>query len=281
MDLDKLEQICLVDDAWFETLGGDSHSTPGGGILRHIENGGSILGVAYIGTAGDEEPFFSKVEKTGQVWASGLRQRLGAHILLNELPARGIDVDVLLAGDDAAGMPLAEMFFTVMEYSWMFSFDLQGSGVCLYQYEDKELLKVLLGCGFVNRDDREYAAVDDLWFLGIRGLNFGNGILGEGKYAQALARITDRQLTRFARFYRRMQDTELAYDAAIIDDEELALYEYGANVYDFSSTNQFLDACDLCETILPAEELIRIRMIGDGVFLCPDCAGKAEFRDVA
>lgn len=272
MDLELLEKFCKMGHDEFRDPIGISYT--GDGVLSLIDNNADILGVAYIGEEYPEEVFFSKNKKVGQVWSPVLRQRLGAHILINELPALGVEADILIVSDNSLGSSNADVFFGATEYNWMFSFDLPKTGVALYEYENDHLVAELQSRGFVVRDDPEYAAIEDLWFMGVAGFNFGNGILGEGKFANLLIRLAEKQMHRFVRFYRALAGQMFEYDPADqFDNEVLATNTDDGDIYDFSGPKSFesYDDCSFCDGIFPSEELVFVRGIGDGVWLCNDC----------
>lgn len=281
MDIGRLEETCKMSSDKILDLGLDGVSFTNDGVLYYVTSGSPVLGVAYIGADDEEEAFFSWNEKTGQVWGSSLQRRMGLHILTQELPSVGIAPDILIVGDNSDGVPNTDGYFGAQEYKWMFSFDLQRSGASMYQYHDDSLVAKLLKYGFVYRKDEEYAAIDDLWFLGFVGFNFGNGIIGEGKFSPGLLRITERQVKRFVGFYRAMHDVALAFDVSAGFDEQAWSEHYGpSDPYDFTKVSDDLDSCDLCGGLFPIGELAQLRNIGDGVWLCEACVKTNRFDEL-
>ena len=282
MNIDSLEDTCTMSAEGLYDLDFDGASFTNDGVLYYITNGSPVLGVAYIGADDPEDaPFFSRNDKTRQVWSNRIAKRLGLHILMKELPLVGITPDLLIVGDSAGGVPNTDGYFGAKEYKWMFSFDLPRSGASMYQYHDDALVAELLRYGFVYRKDEGYAAIDDLWFLGFVGFNFGNGILGEGKFAPALLRIAERQIKRFVGFYNAMKDSELEFDVSAGFDEQAWRDHYGpSDPYDFTNISDDLDSCDLCAGLFPVGELTQLRSLGDGVWLCETCIKTNRFDEL-
>ena len=280
MDIKKLEKVCGMPDDEFLSMG---TSLMTDNVLVHMSRGSSVLGIAHVDT--DHKPGqFYHCKETRRLWSPTLDNRLGVHILLNELRVYGVELDILLTSQDDRGYSTASDYFGPDEYNWMVSFNLRGSGVSMHQYHREEMARILLNYSLLARDTDEFPDIAELWFLGILGFDIGNGIVGQGRDTSVLLRVADRQVRRFVRFYREYKDkilpymptpTDVAfYQSAILSREgDHAADDGPVDPYDFTLAQQVeqIDVCDFCGNPHDITELVNIPMIGDGVFLCPEC----------
>jgi len=264
------------------------------GLLIHIPRGSDVLGVAHLDTRFDDKHFF--VEEHGQVWSARLDGRLGVYMLLDLLPSMGIETDVLLTSGSIDEESTADGYFGTQEYKWIYSFDLPRSGVAMYQYESQLAAEALKGQGFSLRSHESYTDLFELWFLGVVGFNFGNGMLhNESIFSSALLRITTAQAKKFAKFYNRYRDTVFLYEPT---DEDLAVYRARMRgMYDHESDDGPADLydglidpydfsvpapqsatwryCESCGNLFHINALTYVAMIGDGMLMCSSCTSKA------
>ena len=281
MDIKKLEEVCKKSVADFLPLGTSLSQEE---ILVHMTTGAKVLGVANIGADPETERFFFYSSATRQVWATDILNRMGTHILLNELPLFGVEIDVLLTSIGPDGSSSALDYFGAEDYNWIFSFSLGRTGIAMYKYYNEVYERMLQDHGLYVRDAVEPSDLEDLWFMGTAGFNFGNGVVGAGKFASALLRVTKRQVKKFVSFYRSSDGLYFPYSP--VSRGEYSPFEHASDdaaeidVYDFSRDRgsfDHLDTCDFCGVLKPVEDLSHVGMIGEGVYLCGDCITKNDF----
>ena len=123
-----------------------NHRTGGPRFYYHQDNGSEILAVAHLDNV--QEVRKTAVTMTGAAVLSsalgGLDDRLGAYVILELLPALGMQFDILLTTDEETCQSTAEMFTPTKQYDWMIEFDRGGSDVVLYDYETPELVKLVV-----------------------------------------------------------------------------------------------------------------------------------------
>ena len=154
---------------------GEVLDTGGRGQLVYIDRGASILGIAHLDSVGWTSHFDElRWRKGWTIFTEGLDDRLGAYILLELLPAMGINCDVLLTEDEESCNSTAQYFVPTKDYNWMFQFDRAGIDVVTYDYEDDELNDRLTNVGFINGWG-SYSDICEMESLGIKGINFGTG----------------------------------------------------------------------------------------------------------
>src|SRR5687767_14937641 len=121
---DLLIKRCNDPIEAFASLG-ESYTTKDG-PLTYIDRGGSVLAVAHLDWVMRRKPMLSK---QGIIQCPQLDDRLGVWVILDVLPAIGVQVDVLLTDSEEVGASTAGYFIPKKDYNWVFSFDRAGMDV--------------------------------------------------------------------------------------------------------------------------------------------------------
>lgn len=163
-----------IDD--FKALG-DVRETADGPVI-HIDNGGSVLGVAHLDWVLWRKPTISKDKHT--VYCPQLDDRLGVWVILDLLPTLyGIKYDILLTDSEEVGKSTAKDFTDCPKaYNWMFQFDRRGTDTVLYRYDSKQNRERLEKCGLTTGSG-SFSDICYLDHLGVSGWNVGTGYYGE------------------------------------------------------------------------------------------------------
>ena len=180
------------------------------GCHGFIDRGGSILAVAHLdispGIQRHQASF--KITKNNVVYSVALDDRLGAYLLCDYLPRLGLNFDVLLTENEELGMSTASDFKTTRDYNWIFEFDRRGNDVVLYEYDDRDLEKLLVKFGF-RVGTGSFSDICYLEDLGVKAMNFGTGYFNEhSTTCHASLKITAQQVDRFAAFFKANEDTK-------------------------------------------------------------------------
>lgn len=142
------------------------------------DNGSKILAVAHLDTvvSHDKRAVKYHTDKDGEliIQSGCLDDRLGAYIILELLPALGIEFDWLLTVGEESGCSTAAGFKPEKDYDWMIEFDRGGCDVVTYQYEDDETVRRVESCG-ATHEDGIFSDISYLEHLGIKGFNWGVG----------------------------------------------------------------------------------------------------------
>lgn len=201
----ELRLTMSVED--FRSLG-DVKETPDGPVI-HIDNGGSVLGVAHLDWVLWRKPSFSKDRH--QVFCPQLDDRLGVWVILDLLPALyGIKYDVLLTDSEEVGKSTAKDFTeSAKPYNWLFQFDRRGTDTVLYEYDSPDNRKRLEACGLTTSTG-SYSDICYLSHLGVSGWNIGTGYYGEHSQAcNAKLKETRENAHKFFRFFEAHKDTRI------------------------------------------------------------------------
>lgn len=178
------------------------------------DNGSDILAIAHLDTVQANRQCTVSDTGAGLLATSGaLDDRLGAYIILELLPALGVNTDILLTTDEEHGQSTAEDFTPPDNkyYNWMFSFDRMGTDVVMYQYETKGLCEMLETCG-AHVGTGIFSCISVLDFLGCSGFNWGCGYQDyHSARSHAWLEDTFRQVARFVKFYRLYGGMMLPY----------------------------------------------------------------------
>lgn len=202
----KLRLTMKVED--FKALG-DVKDTADGPVI-HIDNGGSVLGVAHLDWVLYREPTISKNKH--KVFCPQLDDRLGVWVILDLLPTLyGIKYDVLLTDSEECGRSTAKDFTNPpKDYNWMFQFDRRGSDTVLYRYDSPENRKRLEGFG-LKTGTGTYSDICKLDHLGVSGWNIGTGYFQEHSQAcNADLKITRGNAHKFKDFFLAHKDEKIA-----------------------------------------------------------------------
>jgi hypothetical protein len=174
--LKQLELRLTMDISDFKALG-DVKETADGPVI-HIDNGGSVLGVAHLDWVLFRKPSLSKDKH--RVYCPQLDDRLGVWVILDLLPALyGIKYDVLLTDSEEVGRSTAKDFTAPpKDYNWIFQFDRRGTDTVLYRYDSPENRKRLEACGLTTGSGT-FSDICYLNHLGVSGWNIGTGYHNE------------------------------------------------------------------------------------------------------
>lgn len=178
------------------------------------DNGAPILAVAHLDNVQSDRTATILDTKDGKLVLSGaLDDRLGAYVILELLPKLGIKVDWLLTTNEEVGASTAADFILPAgkSYNWMIEFDRGGTDVVMYQYEDKEMCKLVEASG-ARVGMGSYSDIADLDDLGCVGFNWGVGYYDyHSKRAHAWLEDTFKMVSKFMRFYAANAATHLPY----------------------------------------------------------------------
>ena len=195
------------------------------GELYYQDNGCNVLGVAHLDYVKKSKPRKCKQ----YVMCPQLDDRLGVWILLNRLPAMGINLDILLTDKEEECSTTANCFFPDKQYNWVIEFDRAGDDIVFYQYEDfADYWPIVEGTG-------SFSDISELEQLGVLCANIGIGYYCQHTYdCYADLSITSKQVKNFAKFYHKNKDTRFAY--------VLPKYEsiYSINEESYCSNNEYL-----------------------------------------
>ena len=109
-----------------------------------IDNGADTLAVGHL----DYVKYHKAVMEEGILKCGQLDDRLGVWIILELLPAMGIQSDILLTTNEEKGLSTAGLFdLSVVgkqdhQYNWMYEFDRRGKEVVMYKYEDEATAQI-------------------------------------------------------------------------------------------------------------------------------------------
>ena len=210
-DIQKLRQRCLASEDEFKKEGVTVDGKDGFYIFK--DNGADILAVAHLDTVQDAQHFYILNIGGYQVlFNQALDDRLGAHIILDVLPALGVKCDVLLTTNEERCDSTAQYFVPTKQYKWMFSFDRMGTDVVLYQYEGKEIEDILTKMdnvvGFGS-----YSDIAELDMLGCVGINWGCGYWDNHiPKAHVVLQDTEYMVNQFLAFYEAHKDTTFTWE---------------------------------------------------------------------
>lgn len=215
-DLNKLAEICMAEEGFFEKYGSAFYKEGGKGKFAFYfkDNEADILAIAHMDSVQSKKDFGVAKYISGRevVLSPTLDDRLGVYVICELLPKLGLKTDILLTTDEESGNSTAKLFQTDKKYKWMFQFDRAGTDVVMYQYENKEALDKLKGVGFLTATGSasDISKLDD---LGCLGFNFGIGYQ-DYHFERAHADLMDvvEQVGRFLEFHKVYCREHMAYD---------------------------------------------------------------------
>lgn len=197
-------------------------------------NGSDILAVAHLDTVQHDMTCQVIETAAGPLAVSGaLDDRLGAYVILDLLPALGINCDILLTTDEEMGRSTGREFCEdfidndgqpAKEYNWIIQFDRGGTDVVMYQYETPEYANLVVQAGAVVGDGSysDIAVLDD---LGCAAFNWGVGYQEyHSPRSHAWLNDTFRSVARFVRFHSTNAGTCLPHEPLDYADDWL-LYD--------------------------------------------------------
>lgn len=206
INLKKLKQRCNAKIEDFYHLGKVVESKNGDYI--YIDRGMPVLAVAHLDTVNNSYHFNHIVlNGVDVVFSTALDDRLGAYIILDELPKYiGNNYDILLTEGEETGNSTAAFFEPSHDYNWMFQFDRAGDDVVLYQYDTPENRKLLRNFGFRPN----WGSFSDICFLdhlAVSGFNFGCGYEdNHSNYSHFEVHIAEKMIAKFIPFFKAMQN---------------------------------------------------------------------------
>lgn len=180
-----------------------------GARYRYIDRGASILGVAHCDYVGCGLKHFA--QRGNKVYSTRLDDRLGVHLLLDQLPKMGIRFDVLLTDDEEIGQSTASEFVAPSgkRYNWIFQFDRRGTDCVTYDFD-----------GMIPHVEKyfrhgrgTFSDICQLEHLGCGGMNIGTGYYHEHT-SRSFADLgeTYQQCKRFAKFFAEYQGTHIPHE---------------------------------------------------------------------
>lgn len=226
---DDLVRVCEADDFSRYAERVDLGS---GRFYWHRSTGAEVLAVAHLDTVQADRSCRVTETAAGLLATSGgLDDRLGAYVILDMLPALGVEVDILLTTDEEVGRSTAtEYAATVGDdhgYNWAIEFDRGGTDVVLYQYETPELVDLVREAG-ARVGVGSYSDISTLEPLGISCLNWGVGYQDyHSPRGHAWLEDTFRMVARFLRFYDANRDLYLPFTprGPFPDDDDYNLWD--------------------------------------------------------
>ena len=209
--LSKLEERCLQPIDEFRKLGSVVETI--NGPLIHIDRGSKILGVAHLDTVAKQIPK-SVIWQTQNrrslpvINSIQLDDRLGVWMLLDLLPAMGLEFDVLLCDGEERGRSTAEHFKPGREYNWGFEFDRAGVDTVLYNYDDDDTWRTALKKSGFDIQCGSFSDISSLTHVGCCFANFGVGYHYQHR-PECYASLDDTVLMalEFEHWYKAQKDT--------------------------------------------------------------------------
>lgn len=182
------------------------------------DNGSNVLAVAHLDTVGAADQracHFLETEGGTVVYSRALDDRLGAYIILELLPALGIQYDILLTVGEECGMSTADFFDPPKQYDWMIEFDRGGTDVVMYQYDDDATADLVIASG-ARVGEGIFSDIAYLEHLGVKGFNWGVGYRDyHGPRAHAYLDDTFTMLGHYLRFHAANVGRRLPHDSGI------------------------------------------------------------------
>lgn len=139
--------------------------------------GSRVLAVAHLDTVASPHARSCTFVDTaaGQVvYSRALDDRLGAYVVLDLLPALGVECDALLTVGEESCQSTAAFFTPDKDYDWIIEFDRGGTDVVLYQYEDADTVELVEACG-ADVGQGSFSDIAELEHLGVKAFNWGVG----------------------------------------------------------------------------------------------------------
>lgn len=217
--LEKLEQRCLQPIDEFKKLGTVTDTI--NGPLIHIDRGSKIIAAAHLDTVAHYVPrkvlWQNSKYKDGSkglpiIQSIQLDDRLGVWMLLDLLPAMGMEFDVLLCDGEECGCSTASSFKADREYNWGFEFDRAGTDVVLYDYEDDKAWENAIDAHGFTLGMGSFSDISELTGVGCCFANFGTGYRHQHS-SQCHAYLDDTVLMalEFETWFKSQKDTRYPY----------------------------------------------------------------------
>lgn len=209
-ELQQLRKRCLAPIQDFRSEGEVGHTPDGCYVYR--DNGASILAVAHLDVVQPAPRHFgARKGRADVIYNAQLDDRLGAWIILDLLPAMGVNVDVLLTEGEESCRSTAAHFWPDKQYNWLIEFDRGGTDVVMYDYETFELIELL------EAQENEtgwgtYSDISEMGHLGVAGFNWGIGYY-DNHFRNSHFKVSEcrEAISRFVKFYEAHKDTSFPY----------------------------------------------------------------------
>ena len=227
----SIEEIIRDASALGEVSRLDSEDGP----LVWVKRGAPVLGCVHL----DFVPVAHKWgydRRRERVYTARLDDRMGVFILLDVLPAMGINLDLLLSDSEEIGRTTAKRYCdwltsaggpAAVPYNWLAQFDRRGDDVVTYNYDRSDEWDKALKAGGFKRGHGSFSDIAALYDLGACGVNIGVGYHGEhtvGCYGDLGE--TAKNLALFRQFYSVNHAKAFAYTEAMRDKYKSAGYTY-------------------------------------------------------
>ena len=213
-EVQQLRTRCLAPVSAFFGVGELTHTS--GGPLIFQDNDSDILAVAHLDTVRQDRHFGVYREDSDTLLNCQLDDRLGAWIILDALPARGIVLDILLTTGEELCNSTAKHFATNKRYNWIVEFDRSGTDVVTYQYTNQDWINALKASGN-DIGYGSYSDIAELGHLGASAANWGVGYYNNHNLDSycSISELGD-TLKRFERFHKENYATR--YDHVPVTD---------------------------------------------------------------
>jgi hypothetical protein len=175
--------------------------------LTYIDNGADILAVCHLDVVLKATPqFYGDFVKSPQ-----LDDRLGAHIILDVLPAMGLKYDLILCDAEEIGQSTAANFIPPKAYKWAFEFDRQGTDSVLYDYESNKSWKKAVS-KFSQVGQGSFSDISELTDWGFCAVNWGCGYhMQHSLRCYANLRDTNMMVNQFVKFYEKYKNRHFKF----------------------------------------------------------------------
>ena len=200
------------------------------------DHGSNVLAVAHLDTVGaadERDCHFVDTEAGPVVYSRALDDRLGAYIILELLPALGIQHDILLTVGEESGNSTAAGFAPPdgKRYDWIIEFDRGGTDVVMYQYDDAQTRDAVRRSG-ARVGDGIFSDICYLEHLGVKGFNWGVGYQDyHGPRAHAYLDDTFSMVEHYLDFFADNDGVSMPHESA--EDDFWVGGSWGGKAIDF------------------------------------------------
>lgn len=180
------------------------------------DHGSSVLAVAHLDTVAEADERacrFVRTEAGDVVFSRALDDRLGAYVILDLLPALGVQCDVLLTVGEEVGQSTAAYFQPPAgkDYDWIIEFDRGGTDVVMYQYEDAET-KAMVEASGARVSEGIFSDISYMEHLGVKAYNWGVGYRDyHGPRAHAFLDDTFRMVDHYLLFHDQWEGVAMPH----------------------------------------------------------------------
>jgi hypothetical protein len=189
---------------------------PGENFFYYKNNDSSVLAVAHLDTVMPHwrrEASFVDTEDGPVIFSGALDDRLGAYVILELLPALGLEYDILLTVGEESGASTAQYFLPPegKEYDWIIEFDRGGTDVVMYQYEDSETSAMVRRAGG-KVSPGAFSDISYLEHLKIKAFNWGVGYRDyHGPRSHAFLEDTFEMVAKYLLFHEQNEGTAMVH----------------------------------------------------------------------